>query len=182
MFPMKTLILDASQNPAVLGLCAGTDILLEERVEGRSASLLPAIEKFCDVKKISFIAVGVGPGSYMGTRAAATIAKTLSYALDIPLIEFPSPLVFLPSKPGQYTIIGDAKMGQLYTMQFKVHPDEVKTLSSPSLIPQQEAPLDAIDLRNSPNPNLEWVAIYAYNQCVQENILDANSLRLTYLR
>lgn len=56
-----------------------------------SEAVFAFIEKLLDshkasIKDLKAIAVGMGPGSYTGLRVAASAAKGLAYALDIPII------------------------------------------------------------------------------------------------
>lgn len=59
-----------------------------------SKILLPSLETLLKEEKFSleYIAVGTGPGSFTGTRVGVTVAQTLSFALKIPLVGFPSRL------------------------------------------------------------------------------------------
>ncbi|MFN4299413.1 MAG: tRNA (adenosine(37)-N6)-threonylcarbamoyltransferase complex dimerization subunit type 1 TsaB [Thermaurantimonas sp.] len=55
-----------------------------------SEAIFNFIEKLLDsnkasVKDLKAIAIGMGPGSYTGLRVAASAAKGLAYALDIPI-------------------------------------------------------------------------------------------------
>jgi tRNA threonylcarbamoyl adenosine modification protein YeaZ len=182
---MTALIIDTSQNLSLLGLGEEKKITNSLFLEGRSTSLLPALEEFCDFKKLLYIAVGTGPGSYMGIRTAATVAKTLSFALEIPLIEFASPLAFLPMQEGTFTIVGDAKMGQLYVLSGETKDGNVHNLTPPNLIALEtfKSSTDfVLDLQGRLNPNLHWACAYAHEQFIQGNILDAHTLKLSYLR
>lgn len=181
---MKTLIIDLSQNHSLLSLSDGKTLLAVEYLENRSPNFFSVLKKFCDLSSLTALAIGIGPGSYMGIRMAATIGKSLSFALNLPIIEFPSPLCYLPKESGIYTIIGDAKMKELYTMKFSLNENEVKILSKPVLIPKENPPSSdfIIDLQSSPPPNMDWVCKYVHEQFVQGNILNQNDLKLSYLR
>lgn len=48
-------------------------------------------------QKIDFIAVGVGPGTFTGTRVGAMTAQALAFGWGIPLVSFSS--AFLPDLP-----------------------------------------------------------------------------------
>lgn len=83
-----------------------------------STVLMPALEQmltknFIPLSQLGYIAAGIGPGSYTGTRVGATIAQTLSYALKIPLIGFESFLAYMPDCEGSFYFLMDAKMHQL---------------------------------------------------------------------
>jgi tRNA threonylcarbamoyl adenosine modification protein YeaZ len=89
---MTALILDTSGQEALLFTSKEGVITLSKRIaEPRSLSkrLLPSIEDLW--QPWDYIAVGIGPGSFTGTRVGGIIAKTLTYALKIPLLTFSSP-------------------------------------------------------------------------------------------
>ena len=176
---MKVLILDNSTHSPFLAQLSGQKIVTQ-----LSAPLFPTLQNFCDLDTLDLIAVGIGPGSYMGMRSAVTIAKALSYAKGIPLVEFPSPLAYLtPGYQGHFAFIGDAKMGQFFLLTGTVYPNQVPTISAPQLVSPEDLALEGFDFIVGPNHlpptlNLEWLPLYLS----QQKTLDANSLALTYLR
>ncbi len=185
---MKGLIIDTSRDPAILGLIQGgivEKMVLIEGAKNLSATLFPALETFCKIKDLDYIAVGVGPGSYMGIRTGATIAKTLAFAANLPLIEFVSPLAFLPkNQAGSFAFIGDAKMGQLYVLTGDTGSRQI---SSPQLMTPDELQIGEKDFivgpgYLDPEPNLDLVAIEVQNRFLQKNFSNIASLELTYLR
>ncbi|MBS0630213.1 MAG: tRNA (adenosine(37)-N6)-threonylcarbamoyltransferase complex dimerization subunit type 1 TsaB [Verrucomicrobia bacterium] len=185
---MKGLIIDTSRDPAILGLIEDNTVVKMTLIEGAknlSSTLFPALESFCKIKDLDFIAIGIGPGSYMGIRTGATIAKTLAFAANLPLIEFSSPLAFLPKNhQGTFAFIGDAKMGQLYVL---VGDTKNRQISPPQLSNPEELAIGENDFivgpgYLDPEPNLEWVAIEVYIRFIQKNFSDISSLELTYLR
>lgn len=84
-------------------------------------------------KELDFVAVGIGPGSYTGIRVGVMAAKTLSYALNRPLITFCSLEAFHPSKNGPYATIFDAKIGGAYILKGLIQ-DHVIKIEQPLLI------------------------------------------------
>lgn len=101
---MTTLILDTSQNQTVIAL-SNQDLLLDSWLlphhTSLSTSLPLSIQTFLkkhdlSPKDLSAVALGIGPGSYTGTRVAATAAKTLCFSLEIPLIPYCSLLSYIP--------------------------------------------------------------------------------------
>lgn len=91
---MWFLALDSSTQVASVALFQNTQSVswLESRVQkSHSEHLNDFVKKLLDSAKISpeqlsFIGVGIGPGSFTGIRVAVNIAKTLSYSLSIPLV------------------------------------------------------------------------------------------------
>lgn len=64
-------------------------------VKNTSVETMPAIIKLLDKNnlkpnEINKIAVCIGPGSFTGTRIGVTIAKTMAYSLNIPIVTLTS--------------------------------------------------------------------------------------------
>lgn len=92
---MTALILDTSSSIGYVaishrGKLSNTKLLAETR--HLSKFLLPSIEALWQAR-FDYLLLGVGPGSFTGTRVGAVTAKALSYALEIPLISFSSTLL-----------------------------------------------------------------------------------------
>ncbi len=95
---MQALLIDTTSETAFIALLEGGKILKQMALsEPRSLSkkLLPSIQNLLDknLHTLSYVALGIGPGSYTGTRVGASIAQTLRLALDLPLITFSSTLL-----------------------------------------------------------------------------------------
>ncbi|MFI5333967.1 MAG: tRNA (adenosine(37)-N6)-threonylcarbamoyltransferase complex dimerization subunit type 1 TsaB [Chlamydiales bacterium] len=94
---MTALLIETSTQDAAIALLEKKDLLTHVPLPGNkelSKLLIPGIQQLLRTgKKLDYIAVGIGPGSYTGTRVGVTVAQTLSFALKIPLIGFPSALV-----------------------------------------------------------------------------------------
>lgn len=90
------LILDTTAQKLIkLSLCRDDACDSQEIPfdKGQSEDLLPAIDKLLQsaavtVHDLRAIAVHVGPGSYTGVRIGITVANTLAWLLDIPIIGF----------------------------------------------------------------------------------------------
>lgn len=176
---MYGLIIDTSRDPTILGLACEDRI---EKIVLSTRDIFPQLQSFCKIKDLDYIAVGVGPGSYMGIRTGATIAKTLAFASNLPLIEFSSPLAFIPPNAGIFAFVDDAKMGQLYVLTGNT---EDRSISPPLLISpaELESHLFGKTLISAPfTPHLDLVAIEVHERFIQKNFSNIASLELTYLR
>jgi tRNA threonylcarbamoyladenosine biosynthesis protein TsaB len=94
---MWILLINTSGSESYISLFQDELLISEERssVRDQSSFLLPAIDSLLNsshltIEKIAFIGICTGPGSFTGTRIGVMTAKTLSYALFIPLISFSS--------------------------------------------------------------------------------------------
>jgi tRNA threonylcarbamoyladenosine biosynthesis protein TsaB len=136
---MKTLAIDTSNN--VMGVA----IIDDNRVIGEyvtnvqknhSVRVMPAINQLlrdCDIKpkEVEKIVVAAGPGSYTGVRIGVTIAKTLAWSLNIPLVGVSS-LEALAANgiyfAGHVVPLFDARRGQVYTGLYKGAHGELHTV------------------------------------------------------
>jgi tRNA threonylcarbamoyladenosine biosynthesis protein TsaB len=87
------LIVDTSSSEPIVAIAKEGALLLEKKLpQGAPLSkfLIPTIEELLAIHAPSSIAVGIGPGTFTGTRVGATIAQTLTYAMKLPLLTFPS--------------------------------------------------------------------------------------------
>lgn len=90
---MYTLFLDTHDKEVIVALYKEMKLVnIVDKVSGyqHSQIALPTIKSLLDEQGISpkdlkEIIVVIGPGSFTGVRIAVTIAKTMAYALNIPL-------------------------------------------------------------------------------------------------
>ncbi len=99
---IKSIYLESSSK-----VVQGVDDLL------RRAKLVP--------KDITFLNVGVGPGSYTGIRVAISFIKGISIALNIPIVPIPTLYTLVPQSGDDCTFISaiDAKVGGVYLVEGK---------------------------------------------------------------
>lgn len=147
---MKVLAIDTS-NYAL-----GIAVIDEEQVIGEyitnvkknhSIRVMPSIEtvlKDCDLtpKDLSKIVVARGPGSYTGVRIGVTIAKTLAWTLNIPLVGVSS-LEILASGIGRYfcgavSPLFDARRGQIYTGLYKYENNKLATVKNDQILQSKD--------------------------------------------
>lgn len=136
--PLKRfLALDTSTACLALAVMENDTVLHTIQAAGErnhSVHLLPLIQKGLaeaglTSSEVDGIAVGIGPGSYTGTRIAVTAAKTLAWAWRIPVVGISSLHAFgwsgllsaLDSCEGENWVIPmiDARRGQAYTALFQ---------------------------------------------------------------
>ena len=91
---MKILAADTSTNIASVALADGPAILAEYTVEVtnmHTARLIPLIDELlwsagCSLEELDALCVGLGPGSFTGVRIGVSTLKSMSYALQKPLV------------------------------------------------------------------------------------------------
>ena len=138
-----SLIIETSTERAIVGIIADDAVLYEELLSFgymSSQELIPHIAKaFKDLslspKQLSYISVGVGPGSYTGMRIGAVVAKCLAYACQTPLLGVGSLMSFIPDREGLFLAAIDAKIGGVYLIKGRQENGRVTYLSPPELCP-----------------------------------------------
>jgi len=143
---MRVLSIDTSNYALGVALLDGTEVkgeYITNLKKNHSVRVMPAIEmlmKDCDLKPADLekIVVAKGPGSYTGVRIGVTIAKTLAWTLNIPLVGVSS-LEVLAASAGRYfdgaiSPLFDARRGQIYTGLYKFNQGKVTTLKEDKLI------------------------------------------------
>jgi tRNA threonylcarbamoyladenosine biosynthesis protein TsaB len=143
---MKILAIDTSNY--VLGI----SILDEEKVVGEyitnlkknhSVRAMPAIEyvmRECEIAPadLTKIVVAKGPGSYTGVRIGVTIAKSLAWSLQIPLVGISS-LEMAAASIGRYfngpvSPLFDARRGQIYTGLYQIKDNRLTVIEKDQIL------------------------------------------------
>lgn len=138
---MPALILDTSTERGFVAIIEGENILFHAELPfglQNSQFLLPEIDKGLKQTKLaiadlSFVGVGIGPGSYTGIRVGATVAKTLTFASRLPLVGVCSLDAFIPAKDAMFASVIDAKIGGLYLQKGQRHKEKLLYLSEPQV-------------------------------------------------
>jgi len=109
------LALESSGPEGSLAFVEGGEVVHEIRFDcprGRGGELFGALEEMLSGKPLLWgVAVGIGPGSYNGIRAAIAAAWGVATARNIPLVGLSS---LLGLDEGEYCAVGDARRGQYY--------------------------------------------------------------------
>lgn len=160
---MKVLAIDTSNYSL------GIAVIDEEKVIGEyitnvkknhSIRVMPSIDtllKDCDLtpQDISKIVVAKGPGSYTGVRIGVTIAKTLAWTLNIPLVGISSLEILAASVgryfPGAVSPLFDARRGQIYTGLYQYENGQLKTVENDQILQSKDW---AIHLKEQKHPVL----------------------------
>jgi tRNA threonylcarbamoyladenosine biosynthesis protein TsaB len=114
---MNTLLLEASTERSIASLFKNDGIVGHAELPvGLTSSkrLLRYLQNLVKAEEIDRIIAGVGPGSYTGMRVAAAIAKTLSFARQVPLVGVCSLEGFQPGESGSFAAVIDAKISGVY--------------------------------------------------------------------
>lgn len=123
---MKTLAIDTSNQVMGVAVSDGPVILGEiitNMKKNHSVRLLPAIDTLLqevqlETTDLECVAVAHGPGSYTGVRIGVTVAKTMAWSLDIPLVGVSSLEVLAQNSrhfDGCLSPLFDARRGRVYT-------------------------------------------------------------------
>jgi tRNA threonylcarbamoyl adenosine modification protein YeaZ len=119
---VKRLLIDTSSEHCIIALAEEKALILQTvfiHKNELARSLLTQIQALIQkvdwsLQDLTEIAIGVGPGSYTGTRAGAATARALAFSLRIPLRGFCSLIAFLPPYMGHFASILAAKSGLFY--------------------------------------------------------------------
>jgi len=145
---VKSLLIDTSTEALILILTEDDKVIdyhYEIIKRDHSTLLMPNLDNLLarnhfDISEIDRLIVTEGPGSYTGVRIGVTVAKTLSYALNIPLYKV-STLELMASSfidKGMYIMpIIDARRGNVFGALYHVkqnrlvpiYPDQLYSFS-----------------------------------------------------
>jgi len=118
-----SLMIDTSGEEGVAALCLGSSLLKSYpllascKMGDLFASIESALVAFgLTLSKLAFLSVGVGPGSFLGTRIGVMAAKTISFAAKVTLVSFCSLRRFVPPHCGPFVSVIDGKSHGVYVL------------------------------------------------------------------
>lgn len=158
---MLTLALDTSTRTASVALGEEGRPLAESQLPVRathSETVLPEVDRLlraCGRRpgELEAVAVGAGPGSFTGVRIAASLAKGLCFARELPLFAFSSLAAIAAGAPlGAVCAMQDARRGQVYAAAYRL---DAAGDGLAEIFPPAVAPLNAV-LERLSDPG-EWL-------------------------
>ena len=131
-YPIMALIIDAN----LVDFCSVSS-------EKSSSVFIIEVNEFLEknkvtFKQLSYLCVGTGPGSFIGTRVAVILAKTFSYALKIPLLHFSSLKCYQVDSSGPFALLSDAKSKGFYALFGSKNGSYIDFESEPKLLSDAE--------------------------------------------
>lgn len=144
---MISLLIDTATERGLIALMQDEKVIVQVDLPygyQNSKFLLPKIEEaftLANLKpsNLTLVIAGVGPGSYTGIRVGAMAAKTIAFALQIPLVGVCTLEGLMPKAEGSYAALIDAKIGGVYLQVGHASLDGVRELSTPKVLPLSEA-------------------------------------------
>lgn len=125
---MICLFLDTSSDNLIVTLLKDENIIFEKNIKSlrdHSSYLVSTIDEAfkstkIEKKQLDKIFVGIGPGSFTGTRIAITVAKTLAYSFNIDLVPVSSIEEFIYGIDGYdyYVPVLEEKRNMIYFSVF----------------------------------------------------------------
>jgi tRNA threonylcarbamoyladenosine biosynthesis protein TsaB len=146
---MKVLAIDTSNAALGVALVEGSVVkgeILTNIKKDHSTRLMPAVQLLlenCQVapQELDLIVVAKGPGSYTGVRIGVTVAKTLAWALNIPIVGVSSLEVLAANGHyfnGLICPLFDARRGQIYTGLYRYHSNQLECVESDRIVLSSE--------------------------------------------
>lgn len=141
----KFLLIDTSSEQGIAALFDGSNLLKEVTLPHglrHSRLLLPELERLFDdfqlrPQDLSFVAVGIGPGSYTGIRVGVVVAKMIHMTCRIPLVGVCSLKAYHPSQDGAFAVLLDARVAGVYVLKGERKKDAVAWFGEPEVCPAE---------------------------------------------
>ena len=146
---MKILAIEFSSDHRSVAVLDGGRLLAEQTVtQGRDTAAVALIESALGQAKvgrieIECIAVGIGPGSYTGIRAAIALTQGWQLALGVKVqgvdsLEALARGEQAGGRRGEVTLAVDAQRGEFYLARFELSDDGIRNVESTYLAKRKE--------------------------------------------
>jgi len=157
---MPILAIDTATLVSSVALATVDNLLAEITLQTKkthSELLMPHIAKLMDMAQVAKadlkgVAVSIGPGSFTGLRIGLSTAKTLAYALHIPVVGVPTLAAMAYGCPVPGVILApmlDAQKGNVYQALFEWHQGELKEIQ-PAIVTEVTAALESLSQQERP--------------------------------
>lgn len=157
---MLILALDTSTLVSSVALATMDTLLAEITLQTKkthSELLMPHIAKLIDMAEVAksdikAVAVSIGPGSFTGLRIGLSTAKTLAYAMSIPLVGVPTLAAMAYGCPVPGVILApmlDAQKGNVYQALFEWQQGELKEIH-PAVVMKVDTALEQLTQYDRP--------------------------------
>lgn len=192
------LLIDTASNYTIIALISDNGIIDRKVFSSgyrQSQHTLPLIQEILSNQNISIdmcsaFFIGIGPGSFTGTRVGVAIAKTFAYALDKPIIPFYSMECFVPKDQDIFSIIFDAKNQLVYELKGKKENNQIMFAAKPCLISYSQIPFSHAfspeTFFNLPikttEPSLDFIVKKCLLQYKEKKVKSYKDVEILYLR
>ena len=160
--------IDAASSDLSLALAAPDGTLIADEAwtspQRQSAELLPRLLELIarhglDMRAISAVAVGTGPGSFTGLRVSMALAKGICFALERPIHGLPSLAAWLDAEPDAVAAVARAGAREAYLLPLGstaptiVAAEELATRLADARVVAPGELAEAFGLRNAVRPH-----------------------------
>ncbi len=155
---MRTVAVDTSTSFGTLAALDGNEVLAERcaRIRARHGELLlPLLETLLKdagwaPEDVELLVVGLGPGSFTGTRVGVATVKGLALGWDCPVVGVPTlEALARQSGRGAINVAVDGGRGMVYAASY-----DIGDVARAKVAPQELTPAQAIEAMPSALP---WV-------------------------
>ena len=147
---MNFLALDTSSVACSVAISKGDEIVSSHKVNAGSHSLtlIPTIQETLETAKIKLddldaIILGIGPGSFVGTRIGAAVAQGIAFGVDTEIVTVSSMEIvaleaMIKNNLDKITVVQDARMDEVYIGKYALKGDNIETLSPIKIYPIEQ--------------------------------------------
>lgn len=178
----KILAIDTSRGEASVARLEGAEIVARGAAGPPAEALLTLIAELGDFEP-DLLVVGLGPGSFTGTRVGLATAKGLTIATGVPLIGVCSLIGLARSVGvGEVSVTSDAGRKQSYAATYRIHADApAEEVRAPCL--EDRVDLGPHDFGRAPVADLAvHLALEGRLRAERDGASDASSLEPLYVR